>query len=100
MNIYHTKKQTETISRSCSYLLLKKCFISYRSVPQYPILKAACVNYIRSWTTAVLYLFSQEIDLFIKIIMKCVNIKLRDILGCFHYILNAPRILLQALSKE
>ena len=24
--------------------------------------------------------------------MKCVNIKLWDILGCFHYILNAPRI--------
>ena len=27
-----------------------------------------------------------------KVIMKCVNIKLWDILGCFHYILNAPRI--------
>ena len=25
--------------------------------------------------------------------MKCVYIKLWDILGCFHYILNAPRIL-------
>ena len=24
--------------------------------------------------------------------MKCVNIKLSGILGCFHYILNAPRI--------
>ena len=24
--------------------------------------------------------------------MKCVNIKLWDILGCFHYILNTPRI--------
>ena len=23
--------------------------------------------------------------------MKCVNIKLWDLLGCFHYILNAPR---------
>ena len=23
--------------------------------------------------------------------MKCVNIKLWDILSCFHYILNAPR---------
>ena len=28
-----------------------------------------------------------------KVIMKCVNIKLWDILGCFHYILNAPRSL-------
>ena len=27
-----------------------------------------------------------------KVIMKCVNIKLWDILGCFHYILNAPRM--------
>ena len=26
-----------------------------------------------------------------KVIMKCVNIKLWDILGCFHYIVNAPR---------
>ena len=24
--------------------------------------------------------------------MKCVNIKLWNILGCFHYILNTPRI--------
>ena len=51
----------------------------------------ACVNLIRSWTTAILYSFSQEIDLLMKVIMKCVNIKLWDILGCFHYILNAPR---------
>ena len=34
--------------------------------------------------------------------MKCVNIKLWDILGCFHYILNAPRTLIniQATSKD
>ena len=46
MDIYHTKKQTENIPRSCSYLLLKTkhCFISYRSVLQNPILKVACVN--------------------------------------------------------
>ena len=25
--------------------------------------------------------------------MKCVNLKLWEILGCFHYILNAPRTL-------
>ena len=53
----------------------------------------ACVNLIRSWTTAILHSFSQETDLLMKVIMKCVNIKLWDILGCFHYILNAPRIL-------
>ena len=44
-----------------------------------------------SWTTAILYLFSQETDLLMKVIMKCANIKLCDILGYFHYILNAPR---------
>ena len=41
----------------------------------------------------MLQLFSQETDLFMKVIMKCVNIKLWDILSCFHYILNAPRII-------
>ena len=50
----------------------------------------ACVNLMISWTTAILHLFSQETDLLMKVIMKCVNIKLWDILGCFHYILNAP----------
>ena len=39
----------------------------------------------------ILHSFSQETDLLMKVIMKCVNIKLWDILGCFHYILNAPR---------
>ena len=51
-----------------------------------------CVNLIRSWTTAILLSFSNKTDLLVKVIMKCVNIKLWDILGCFHYILNAPRI--------
>ena len=53
----------------------------------------ACVNLIRCWTSAILHSFGQETDLLMKAIMKCVNIKLWDILGCFHYILNAPRIL-------
>ena len=50
------------------------------------------VNKMRSWTTAILHLFSQEKDILIKVIMKYVNLKLWDILDCFHYILNAPRI--------
>ena len=58
-----------------------------------PILKVACVNLVMSWTTAILHLFSQETDLLMKVIMKFLNIKLWDLLGCFHYILNAPRIL-------
>ena len=85
--------QTENNPRSCRYLLLKTLgFFSYRSVLQHPILKVACVNLIRSWTTVILHSFSPETDLLMKVIMKCVNIKLWDILGCFHYILNAPRI--------
>ena len=40
----------------------------------------------------MLHLYSLETDLLMKVIMKCVNIKLWDILGCFHYMLNAPRI--------
>ena len=51
----------------------------------------ACVNWVRSSTTAILHLFSKETDILIKVIMKFVNIKLWDILGCFHYILNPPR---------
>ena len=35
----------------------------------------------------------QETDLVMKVIMKCVNVNLWDRLGCFHYILNAPRIM-------
>ena len=34
-----------------------------------------------------------------KVIMKCVNIKLWDILGCFHYILNAPRKAMNIISN-
>ena len=52
----------------------------------------ACVNEIMSLKTAILHLCSQETDLLMKVIMKCVNIKLWDILGCFHYILNDPRM--------
>ena len=37
MEIYHTKKQTEKIPRSCSYLLLQILFYSYRSVLQYTL---------------------------------------------------------------
>ena len=40
----------------------------------------------------MLQLFSRETDLLMKAIMKWVNIKLWDILSCFHYILNALRI--------
>ena len=47
----------------------------------------------------MLQLFSQETYLLMKVIMKCVNIKLWDILSCFHYILNAPRIYFNWLKR-
>ena len=85
MDIYNTKKQTENIPESCSYLLLKTLFYFISQCTSVPYLER-----VRSPTTAMLHLFSQEIDLKIKVIMNCVNIKLWDILGCFHYILNPP----------
>ena len=87
MDIYHKKKQTKNNPRSCSYLLLKTLFYFISQC----IFNVACVNKTRSWTTAILHLFSQFTDLVIKVIMKCVNVKLWDLLGCFHNILNAPR---------
>ena len=94
MDIYHTKKQNENIPRSCSYLILKTSFYFISQCTSVPYLESGlCKLYIRSWTTAILHVFSQETDLLIKVIMKCVNKKFCDILGCFHYILSAPRML-------
>ena len=76
MDIYHTKKQTENIPRSCSYLLLKILFLFISQCTSAPYFEMACVNLIRSWTTAILHSFSQETELLMKVIMKCVNIKL------------------------
>ena len=92
MEIYHTKKQTENIPRSCSYLLLKTLFYFIAQCISAPYIESDCVNKIRRWTSAILHLYSQETYILMKIIMKCVNVKLWDIAGCFHYILNAPRI--------
>ena len=91
MDIYHTKKQTENIPRSYSYLLLKTLFYFISQCTSAPYLESGCVNKIRSWTSAILHLYSQETYILMKVIMKYVNIKPWDILGCFHYILNAPR---------
>ena len=41
----------------------------------------------------ILQLFSQETDLFNESYYEVCKYKLWDILGCFHYILNAPRML-------
>ena len=92
MDIYHTKKQTENIPRSCSYLLLKTLFYFISQCTLELYLESGLCKLGKEWTTVILHLFSQETDLLMKVILKCVNIELWDLLGCFHYILNAPRI--------
>ena len=37
-------------------------------------------------------MYSQVADLFGNLIVKCINIRLFDLLARFHYILNLPRI--------
>ena len=90
MNSYHTKKQTENIPHLCSYLLLKTFyFISQCASASY--LESGLCTLDKELDNCNFTLFSQETDLLRKVIIKCANIKLWDILGCFHYILNAPR---------
>ena len=43
---------------------------------------------------------AKKTDLLMKVIIKCANIKLWDILGCFHNILNAPRIDTKSMEKS
>ena len=45
-----------------------------------------------SWIAAILQLYSQVTDLFGSVIVKCITIRLFDLLALFHYILNPPRI--------
>ena len=87
---YHTKKQIENIPLSYSYLFLKTLFYFISQCTSAPYLESGLCK-SESWPTALLHLFSQERDFLMKVIMKCVNIKLWDTLGCFHNILNAPR---------
>ena len=91
MDIYHAKKQTENIPCSFSYLLLKTVFYFISQCTSVPYLESGLCKLGKELDNAFLHLFSQETDLLIKVCMKCVNIKLWDILGCFHYILNPPR---------
>ena len=92
MDIYHTKTQTENIPRSCSYLLLKIWFYFISQCTSVPYLESGLCKLDKKLDNCNLHIFSQETDLLMKVIMKCVNIKLWYILGCFHYILKAPRI--------
>ena len=92
MDIYHTKKQTENIPRSCSNLLLKTMFYFISQCTSAPYLESGLCKFDKELDNFNFIFISQETDLLMKVITKCVNTKLWDILGCFHYILNAPRI--------
>ena len=71
MDIYLTKKKTENIPRSCSYLLLKTLFYFISQCTSIPNLESGlCKLGYRSSTTAILHLFSQETDILIKVIIK------------------------------
>ena len=91
MDFYHTKKQTENIPRSYSYLLLKTLFYFISQCCSVPYLQSGLFKLDEEQETSILHLFRQGTDLLMKVIIKCVNINLWDILGCFHYILNTPR---------
>ena len=72
MDIYHAKKQIENTPLSYSYLLLKTLFYFISQCTSVPYLESGLckfVNWVRSSTTAILHLFSQETDLLIKVIV-------------------------------
>ena len=95
MDIYHTKKQTENTPGSCSYLLLKTLFNFISQCTSAPYLESGLCKFAKELDNCnFTFILAKEKDLFIKVTLKCVNIKLLDILGCFHYILNAPRTLM------
>ena len=87
MDIYNTKMQTENSPRSCSCLFLKTLFYFISQCTSVPYLESGLCKLDKELDSCNLHLFSQETDLLRKVIMKCINIKLWDILGCFHYIL-------------
>ena len=79
MDTYHTKKRTENIPRSCSYLLFKTLFNFISQCTSVPYLESGFCKLDKKLDNCnFLHLFTQETDLLIKVIMKCVNIKLWD----------------------
>ena len=92
MDIYHTKKKAENIPRSCSNMLLKTLFYFISQCTSVTYFERGLCKFDQELDNCNFTFFSQETVLLIKVIMKCVNIKHWVILGCFHYILNAPRI--------
>ena len=84
IDIHHTKNQAENMFNSCSFLPLNTLF----HFISHCILKAACITYKWSWTIIILRLYSQEANLFMKLIAIYANIKLLN----FHCISNASCI--------
>ena len=76
MDIYHTKKQIEIIPGLCSYLLLKTVFYFILQCTSVPYLDSGLCTLDNELGICNLLLFSQETDILMKVIMKCVNIKL------------------------
>ena len=94
MGIYHMKKQTENIPRSCSYLLLKTLLYFISQCTSVPYLESGLCKLDKELDNCNFYIhLARKHTFLIKVIMKYVNIKLWDILDGFHYILNAPRML-------
>ena len=85
MDNYHTKKQTENISRSCSYLPLETLFYFISQCTLEPYLESGLCKLDKELDDCKFTFIWPRNRLLIKVIIKCVNIKLWDIiLGCFH----------------
>ena len=54
-------------------------------------LKADCAMLEISMINVILQLYSKVTDLFGNVTVKCINIRLFDLLALFCYILNPPR---------
>ena len=68
MDIYHTKKQIENISRSCSYLLLKTLFYFISQCISAPYLESGLCKFNKELASAILHSFSPETDLLMKVL--------------------------------
>ena len=91
MDIYHTKKQTENIPRTCRYLLLKTLFYFISQCTSAPYLESGSCRLDKELDNCNFIFIYPRDRPFNKVIMRRVSLKLWDLLGCFHYILNAPR---------
>ena len=95
MDIYHTKKQAENTPRSCSYQLLKTLFYFISQCTSEPYLESGLCKLDKELDNCNFsFIYPRNRPFNESCYEVCrLNIKLCDILGCFHYILNAPRML-------